>query len=439
MGLGLCLIHWEGGYQESGRLMFDKLSIRNKLIVLLLLSSALGLLGSLGVVLYSTFKAEKETSLQALHQVAGIISENMQAALAFQDAQSANNILESLKTNPHILLARVEEENGSLLAEYRALNNADDLVKQKPGLLSEVGAWVRHGKPGQPDQIGQMEKSYHFVIHPIEFDGNAIGNLTIISDNRAMYGKMQKIVLMQIGATLLILLALFWLSFRLQFLFTRPIYELLDAMRNIGKSKNYKTILVSKRWDEFGDLYLGFNAMLAEINARDEMLSRLATTDALTQLPNRYFALEAMETMVARSQRTREPLGIIMLDVDYFKNINDSFGHEIGDCVLQEVGKILQSCARPYDLAARWGGEEFLILCDNADMETTTAVAERIRASVSEHEFCPEQKSRLQITLSAGVYSQVPQSDDQQIMLSKADKALYRAKKQGRNRVEVET
>lgn len=408
--------------------MFDKLSIRYKLVVLLGLSLSLGLCVSALVALYSTFIVERQSSLRALHQIAAITSENMRAALAFHDAQSAANMLAPLHTNPHIRYAFVENENGQLLGQYQAP------VTTAPEATSWREQIQQH--PGTPEQLREgMEYAYHYVIYPIDFDGKRIGTLALLADNDAMYAKMRQFFVLQGVASVLILASLLLLSWRLQLIFTRPILQLLALMRRIGSSKDYTPVLSTHRMDEFGELYRGFNVMLQEIRLRDEQLSRLATTDTLTGLANRGRALEVLQTMATRAQRKCEPVGVILLDVDHFKRVNDSYGHSAGDQVLQDMARILHANVRAYDLAARFGGEEFLVLCDGADLPTTTEIAERIRASVASHSFRLADGQVLSVTVSLGLHVGSAAPEAVMTLIEAADQALYRAKQVGRNSV----
>lgn len=408
---------------------FDKLSIRYKLVVLLGLSLGLGLFVSSLVALYSTFAAERQSSLRALHQIAAITSENMRAALAFHDAQSAGKMLAPLHTNPHIRYAFVDDEHGQLLGQYLAPAMA----------VPDATAWRARLQPHLGPQDGVrdgMERAHHHVLYPIDLDGKRIGTLALLADNEAMYAKMRQFVLLQGYASVLILASLLLLSWRLQLIFTRPILQLLASMRRIGRSKDYTAVLATQRTDEFGELYRGFNAMLQEIRQRDEQLSRLATTDTLTGLANRGHALEALQAMATRTQRRREPLGVILLDVDHFKQINDSHGHSAGDQVLRDIARILQTCIRAYDLAARYGGEEFLLLCDGADLATTADMAERVRASIASHRFRLADGRALQVTVSLGVHVGNAGTGSAMQLIEAADHALYRAKQAGRNCME---
>lgn len=421
---------------------FDRLSIRYKLAVLLALSLALGLCVSCGVALYSTFAAERQSSLRALHQIAAITSENMGAALAFHDAHSAAKILAPLHTNPHVRYVFVEDEQGQLLGQYRAPATPQAQASAWHIALQQHAARPAFNRredaqDGSPDGLRQgIESDYHYVIYPVEFDGQRIGTLALLADNEAMYAKMQQFVVWQGAASVLILLGLLLLSWRLQLLFTRPILELIAGMHRIGLSKDYATVLATHHRDEFGELYRGFNAMLQEVRVRDEKLSQLATTDALTGLANRGHALETLHTMLTRAQRNAAPIGVILLDADHFKQVNDTYGHPGGDQVLRDIARIAQASVRTYDLAARFGGEEFLVLCDAADLPTTLEVAERIRASVASHVFCLADGRTLRASVSLGVYVGTGAHATATALIEAADQALYRAKQAGRNRIE---
>lgn len=414
--------------------MFDKLSIRHKLVALLGTSLGLGLLVSSLVALYATFSAERQSSLRALHQIAAITSENMRAALAFHDAQSAAKILAPLHTNPHILYAFVNDENGQLLGDYRA---PDTPAPEAAGWRQELRQATQDPANSPRDGTYQgMGREHHYVIYPIDFDGNRIGTLAMLADNEAMYAKMAQYIGLQVLASALILVSLLLLSWRLQLIFTQPILELIAAMRRVARTKDYSTTLHSRHSDEFGELYRGFNAMLQDIRLRDEKLSQLATTDALTGLANRGHALEALQAMATRAQRRGESMGVILLDVDHFKHINDSHGHAAGDAVLRGIAQLLRSAIRSYDLAARYGGEEFLILCEGADLATTIEIAERIRDSVAGHAFALATAQTVRATVSLGVQAGPSTPEAALALIDAADQALYRAKQAGRNRVE---
>ncbi len=172
------------------------------------------------------------------------------------------------------------------------------------------------------------------------------------------------------------------------------------------------------------------------IKAREELRFE-AMHDRLTTLWNRGSILDFLHRELERAKRTREPLGILMLDIDHFKAVNDTHGHLVGDAVLKEVGSRLSRSARVYDWVGRYGGEEFLSIVSACSIENLRKHAERIRASVAENPIGTA-AGNVTVTVSIGASVAVFDPDcDQQTLLQFADSALYRAKKRGRNRVEL--
>lgn len=158
-----------------------------------------------------------------------------------------------------------------------------------------------------------------------------------------------------------------------------------------------------------------------------------ATHDAQTGLLNHATILETIRVEVLRAQRERTPLGVIMVDLDHFKEVNDRHGHMAGDTVLQEVAKRMQSSMRPYDSVGRFGGEEFVIVAPGCNLERAAALAERLRQSIA-GDPVQDAGGPIAITASLGVSSVLEASGADQILRA-TDEALYRAKVQGRNRV----
>jgi diguanylate cyclase (GGDEF)-like protein len=163
--------------------------------------------------------------------------------------------------------------------------------------------------------------------------------------------------------------------------------------------------------------------------------SRLSITDGLTGLWNRrHFELQAT-TELARSRRFSEPLGMLMIDVDHFKSVNDEHGHQAGDAVLIEVATRLTQVTREVDLVARYGGEEFGVLLPKTDVKGARVLAERIRTAMGGEGF-PVDGATLAVTVSIGAAVHPDHGDSLDALLAAADVALYRAKAAGRNRVE---
>lgn len=166
-------------------------------------------------------------------------------------------------------------------------------------------------------------------------------------------------------------------------------------------------------------------------------LEHQATHDALTGVYNRGAIVELLEGQIARAKRHGRPCSIAMLDVDHFKQINDTYGHLAGDTVLKAITARMKKCLREYDYLGRYGGEEFLVVLGDADQKTAMKTAERLRLAVGDETVAIEGK-QLAITISAGVaMSEKSAGLNIDQIISAADQELYRAKSNGRNRVEV--
>ncbi len=168
-------------------------------------------------------------------------------------------------------------------------------------------------------------------------------------------------------------------------------------------------------------------AELLEANARLEALS---TLDHLTGLKNRRAFQDYLVFQMAFTNRVPSQLSMLMIDVDYFKNINDTYGHPMGDKYLQMLSELLRENLREFDMAARYGGEEFAVVLPNTDKATAMLIAERLRLSIASAAW-PE----LGITVSLGVATLEPAINSETAFIFLADQALYASKEQGRNRV----
>lgn len=186
--------------------------------------------------------------------------------------------------------------------------------------------------------------------------------------------------------------------------------------------------------DSRGDLTY-FASIERDVTTEEELLSeleRLSRTDPLTGLINRRALHDVAEVELSRYKRGGIAFCLIALDLDFFKSINDTYGHAAGDKILQAVSEVLKKQDRPYDFAARIGGEEFCILISNACLMDACGFAERVRKAISEIEIV-DQGKLIHVTTSIGI-AEVNKSDiDMDSILKRADQALYKAKETGRN------
>jgi diguanylate cyclase (GGDEF)-like protein len=174
------------------------------------------------------------------------------------------------------------------------------------------------------------------------------------------------------------------------------------------------------------------NRELEDANVR---LKKLSITDGLTELFNHRHVHQLLREEFERSDRSGEPVAVAMLDLDRFKQVNDTYGHPTGDVILYETARILRETAREIDMVGRYGGEEFIVILPNTDEGEAARFAERVRERVEEYLFRDE-ANEIRMTTSAGVACfPAPGVDTPESLLKRADDALYHAKESGRNRV----
>ncbi|SDG68869.1 diguanylate cyclase [Desulfosporosinus hippei] len=168
-----------------------------------------------------------------------------------------------------------------------------------------------------------------------------------------------------------------------------------------------------------------------------DLLKAMATTDGLTGLYNHSLLLELLKKELLKQERNNQKIAFVMIDIDRFKTVNDTYGHTAGDIVLKELAKIIRKNVRASDIVGRYGGEEFSIILSDTELNDAVNLCERMRLEVQNHEFILFDKS-VHITLSMGIFFKTPQNTialgD---IIKNADQALYTAKNNGRNRVEV--
>jgi len=196
-------------------------------------------------------------------------------------------------------------------------------------------------------------------------------------------------------------------------------------------------------WNEWRRIYPPPNSFaeqiglsIANIRLR-EMLKRQSIRDPLTGAFNRRYLDEVFERELRRAERANQTVGVIMMDLDHFKNFNDTFGHNAGDVALQALGSILLKHVRSQDVVCRYGGEEFIILLPGVSEAGTGSRADEIRSKVKEQDITYEGRPLAKISVSAGVSAFPKHGTTPGQLIAAADGALYAAKKAGRDRVEI--
>lgn len=208
--------------------------------------------------------------------------------------------------------------------------------------------------------------------------------------------------------------------------------NLQASLRNLTwKTKAIASGDFSQSVDFLGEFSDAFNSMTRKLEHSIQEIKALSITDKLTQIYNRLKLDESLEKEWERSNRTEIPFSLMILDIDHFKSVNDTFGHQVGDIVLIELADILRTHVRSIDIVGRWGGEEFLIILPETDQDGAILLAEKLRVLIDEKNFTRAGK----ITASFGVAA-YHNDRSPELIVSRADSALYKAKENGRNRVE---
>ncbi|HYC60486.1 MAG TPA: GGDEF domain-containing protein [Thermoanaerobaculia bacterium] len=212
----------------------------------------------------------------------------------------------------------------------------------------------------------------------------------------------------------------------------RVIEDLFGVVRLVSESES--------RYEELEQRMLSLQRENLDLVVKNRMLSEVSSRDSLTGLYNRWFVIEKIDSEINRSLRHGSPMSLLMLDIDHFKRVNDTWGHGAGDQVLQAIGKLLRDSCRVYDVPGRYGGEEFCIVLPETKPGNTTVVAERIRARLESTALACGDAS-ITVTASIGIAG-MDTADSGELLspaalIERADRALYSAKNRGRNRVEL--
>ncbi|WP_286924566.1 MULTISPECIES: sensor domain-containing diguanylate cyclase [Lysinibacillus] len=176
-------------------------------------------------------------------------------------------------------------------------------------------------------------------------------------------------------------------------------------------------------------IHLEIEQKQAELLSMNATLIELSETDKLTGLKNRRYFQEKLEEQLSNNEKSASPFSLFILDIDHFKKVNDTFGHQVGDEVLAQLAQLLKNQARSLDIVARYGGEEFVVILPETDQNEAKAIAEQLRQAVEQAKW---QTGR--ITVSVGIATAI-KTDNETTILQRADKALYASKENGRNRV----
>lgn len=382
-------------------------------------------------ILYSNLVEDYRINLvKAMGSKVSMLSVSSSSALLFDDNLAAQNVLSSLSQSPNTRFAQIFDEQKRPFAQYLRAGQHIDI---SPDDL-------------QPGNMFIDDRLY--LYQTITLDSEPVGFILLSADTQELkdqQNRYARIILVVFAVSLLFAYGLNW---RLQSVMFAPINKLAKLVAYVAEKRKYHRRLDVTQDDEIGSLVSGVNSMLDTIEThekqlqdnsdrleslvalRTEQLFQRANYDALTQLPNRHLLIDRLNHGIDNAEREKSQMGLMFLDLDRFKVINDSLGHSIGDLLLSQVAKKLTHLLRKTDSVCRWGGDEFVILVEHLEMvEKVEDLAQQIICSLSE----PFNVSGhlLHISTCIGIAKFPEDGTDSVTLLKHADISMYRAKDRG--------
>lgn len=366
-------------------------------------------------------EAEYEAGIKA-----AIIAENALPALRFRDVKTAQEILAGLGRDSEIIGARIIEPDGSTFAAFVPDNKSTT------------------------DRSSLSDLTQIHVTAPMGSGGGRLATLELDSGN----GYVIKLILTYVGAvllsTLLALLVGYMIAMRLHRSITHPLLALVELMKNVSAGGNLSQRANCTSRDEVGVLSESFNRMIEQVEQRNTLLGNelaerhrvegrlqhLALHDQVTGLPNRHFFRQRTTALMRGRLTVDRSMALLFIDLDNFKYVNDTFGHDCGDQLLIVVANRLSASVRSKDLVVRFGGDEFVVLMENVDdlAQAQRRSSELLKAITQPFKLADRD---FFITCSIGVAMSSGVQEGFDEMLQKADSAMYVAKKAGKNGISL--
>jgi diguanylate cyclase (GGDEF)-like protein len=413
--------------------MFDNLTIKSKLVMVIMVTSCIVLL-----LCFVGFVAQqrlvlREALVAELKVMAENVSINCAAPLVFDDADSARDVLAAFAAKKQVFYACVYLNDGTLFAEYFS-DRSIDLSTPKNGSDKDLGSHF-------------LSRHLELVV-PVHFEKEKLGTVCLNASLEEMEQKLyQAAGLGGVGFLIAVAIALL-LATRLQKVISGPIESLASAMENVSREKDYSRRVDQHSGDELGRLIQSFNHMLSQVELRDlelqkkqERLQHLANHDPLTKLPNRLLFSDRLQQAIVKARRNKHKMALMFLDLDRFKIINDTLGHDVGDLLICQVADRLKKSIRACDSAARFGGDEFVIILEELQgvhqINDISMVAEKVLKSIEQPFQLGEHKVFVTTSIGVSIFDDDSYTPDG---LSKcADMAMYKAKEGGRNNFQFYT
>ncbi|MGA2571293.1 MAG: EAL domain-containing protein [Terracidiphilus sp.] len=380
---------------------------------------------SLAVFTSAMLALDRMSSIEALDgrlaTTADVIGQNSTAALNFNDKMAADEVLQALRNEPSIVSACLYDVSNTLFSEYQ----------KEPG-TSRCAARM----PSSPPE----SRNSRAIVRPVRRRSEFVGTIWLTSDISALQARERRMLLLAALLGFIALLLGGAAGLVMQYRVSKPIHALAQAMRQITSGGSFDFRVKAGGSNELAQLAAGFNTMLGELEQRDRMtriaeakLFEQARTDALTGLPNRRYFAERLDQTLAQATRDHSLIGLLYIDLDGFKLVNDSLGHIVGDQLLREVATRLKPRVRLSDTMARVGGDEFTVILTSIKKSEGAATAAHALLEVLDQPFKIE-GHEITIGASIGISLSVHGATQGADLLRQADSAMYAAKQGGRNR-----
>jgi len=369
----------------------------------------------------------------SLRTVAGIIATNSEAAVMFASDREANDILASLRASPDVLQARLFTPDGLTLGAYNR-----DTPEQRPDTCHTL----------QPDGQGWLTRWCGVAFYlPVQRHGERVGTLALEAELRPMYLALAR----SVGFSMLVALLAFGLSVllwrRVAARIADPLAELVDAALHVWRHEDFERRASAAGAAEVVALSSAFNRMMEQLQQRDvrlhhelgqrrqaeARLNDLAYFDNVTGLHNRHYFMERISQALARAGTQDSGSALIYIDLDGFKRVNDTLGHDQGDALLRMVGERLQQTLRGSDVICRLGGDEFAVILEQTGSRAQLEVVAGLLVDVLSQPYALAGGVD-HVSASLGVCTFPEQASEREPLLRRADQAMYQAKQAGKRR-----
>ncbi len=408
---------------------YQSLSLLSKQILIIVTINAISLLIAATLYFYNNVNDYKTRQINEIESKAKVIGSTLTTALLFQDAHAAQDQLNSLSQDTHVLYAGVFDAGQHFFANY--INSGH---YPRPDIKAlKLGLQISEGKVT--------------ILNAIYLDDELMGYLYLVEDTKNYYHQLINHALITLLVFLFSLLLAYTLSLLMRKWLSKPIKDLLRLIQHITSSNDFSQRLQANSQDEIGQLIHSFNAMIDAIQLRDlklkaqgdelqdlvnlrtRQLYQRANYDSLTKLPNRHFFVERLEKSLSLDTDSTQLFAIIFIDLDRFKNINDVLGHHAGDKVLSIIAKRITAVYKNSEDIARWGGDEFVFFVKNISQQALNTLLNSLTQALQSPILFDQKEFQLSACIGVSIYPK--DGTDPLSLLKRANISANKAKLKG--------